>query len=88
MHLLLPAQESALLTTQGWCPSHEGGRRDWVAAAAVFAPDPAIALAVLQSPKPCGSLLQAGTWEMIYLGETQRGRPEAPQGQGDCPSLS
>lgn len=59
-----------------------------MAAAVAFVPDPATGLAELQPPKPCGSLLQAGTWEMIYLGETQRGRPEAPQGQGDCPSLS
>lgn len=88
MNLLPLAHESALPTTQGRCPSHRGGRRDWVAAAVAFAPDPAMGLAVLQSPKPCGSLLQAGTWEIIYLGETQRGHPEARQGQGDCPSLS
>lgn len=54
--------------------------------AAAVAPDPAIGLAVLQSPKPCGSLLQARTRGIIYLGETQRGCPEA--GQGDYPSVS
>lgn len=59
-----------------------------MAAAVVSAPDPTMGLAVLQCPEPCGSLLQAGTREIIYLRETHRGRPEARQGQGDCPSLS